>query len=252
MISYRIFYDEIQDAWNWWNSIINYNQSKKLKTPAEKKLAKKIKSLSFGQSKPLILDFLHQNPHNVSDFQATMEQQFSEYFQPAIKKLEEVTEHPLFKDDLLNWRKKAITPRSDIKIPEEDLLFPITTFPCMVVFYAEGVYFTYAKIDNELWGMPLDGTLHELLHLQCNAYWREDKNSSISTLSEDDYYALKESLTVILDEEWKPIITLPDCSYPEFKPLRDKLHRYWREHHDFEKLMQYGFIEVQKFTKQNK
>ena len=172
MISYRIFYDEIQDAWNWWNSIINYNQSKKLKTPAEKKLAKKIKSLSFGQSKPLILDFLHQNPHNVSDFQATMEQQFSEYFQPAIKKLEEVTEHPLFKDDLLNWRKKAITPRSDIKIPEEDLLFPITTFPCMIVFYAEGVYFTYAKIDNELWGMPLDGTLHELLHLQCNAYWR--------------------------------------------------------------------------------
>ena len=53
------------------------------------------------------------------------------------------------------------------------------------------------------------------MYFQTN-YYRENPNSIISTLSEDEYYILKESLTALLDESWKPIMTLPDASYPEF------------------------------------
>ena len=66
----------------------------------------------------------------------------------------------------------------------------------MIVYYEEGVIYTYAKIDNELWGMPLDGILHELMHFQTDYYYRQNPNSSVSKLSEDDYFVLKESLTV--------------------------------------------------------
>lgn len=56
------------------------------------------------------------------------------------------------------------------------------------------------------------------MYFQTN-YYRENPNSIISTLSEDEYYILKESLTALLDESWKPIMTLPDASYPEFQAL---------------------------------
>ena len=62
--------------------------------------------------------------------------------------------------------------------------------------------------------MPLDGILHELMHFQTN-YYRENPNSIISTLSEDEYYILKESLTALLDESWKPIMTLIHSIRPQ-------------------------------------
>lgn len=110
----------------------------------------------------------------------------------------------------------------------------------MIVYYEEGVIYTYAKIDNELWGMPLDGILHELMHFQTDYYYRQNPNSPVSKLSEDDYFVLKESLTVLLDESWKPIITLPDCSYPEYQSIRDQLLDFYHQHQDFDKLMEFG------------
>lgn len=110
----------------------------------------------------------------------------------------------------------------------------------MVVFFEEGIIFMYAKIDNELWGMPIDGFLHEILHFQFNKYWRENKKSPVSKLSENDYFMIKESLTVILDNELEPIITLPDCSYPEFSDYRKLLHEEWKTSHDFDSLVRFA------------
>jgi hypothetical protein len=131
--------------------------------------------------------------------------------------------------------------------PSEDLLFLITTFPAMIVYYEEGVIFTYAKIDHELWGMPLDGILHELMHFQTNHYYRENPDSVVSNLSRGEYYILKESLTALLDESWKPIMTLPDASYPEFQPLRNQLRDFYYKYRDFDKLMEYGEKEVKNY-----
>lgn len=177
-----------------------------------------------------------------------MSDELNEKFELAIRRLEEVTEHPLAIKDCAKNRAKEIHKISPEAVsPSEDLLFLITTFPAMIVYYEEGVIFTYAKIDNELWGMPLDGILHELMHFQTNYYYRENPDSVVSSLSRGEYYILKESLTALLDESWKPIMTLPDASYPEFQALRDKLREYYSKYHDFDKLMEYGTKEVKNY-----
>lgn len=107
----------------------------------------------------------------------------------------------------------------------------------------------YAKIDDELWGMPLDGILHELMHFQTDFYYRQNPESPVAKLSEDDYYVLKESLPALLDESWKPIITLPDCSYPEYQELRDKLVDFYKRNGDFDELMRFGAEEIERFSR---
>ena len=202
------------------------------------------RELNFSEAKKILIPYLNERNTRVEmtpeRFKEIMENELNEKFGLAIQRLEEVAGKPLAVNGCAKNRAKEIKKISPNSVsPSEDLLFLITTFPAMIVYYEEGVIFTYAKIDNELWGMPLDGVLHELMHFQTN-YYRENPNSEISTLSEDEYYILKESLTALLDEPWKPIMTLPDASYPEFQALRDKLREYYYECRDFDKLMEYG------------
>lgn len=176
-----------------------------------------------------------------------MKKQLEQHFGSTIEKLEKMTGHPLVVKDCAKNRAREIAKVSpEAKSPAEDLLFLITTFPAMIVYYEEGAIYTYAKIDDKLWGMPLDGILHELLHFQTDFYYRRNPDSPVSKLTEEEYYILKESLPVLLDESWQPIITLPDQSYPEFNSLREKLHAFYAENPDFDQLMEYGVREVQK------
>lgn len=223
--SYTIEYNLEKDIWNWFYGA-NYtkNGEHHLKTPEEKEILAKLQKLKTEKdAKPILESFLQEKiankNSNLNYFLKATENQFSEYFQKACEAIIKITKQPL-----------AINK----------FTFYVTTFPRMVVFYDKGIIFLYAKIDNKLWGMPLDGFMHELLHFQTDKYWRKNPNSPVSKLSEDDYFKLKESLTVILDEELKPIITLPDCSYPEFKELREKLHSFWKQTHDFDALIEYG------------
>ena len=246
MVSYKILYDEVQDAYNWYSAIVKFGQMKKLKSTEDLQIAEQIQDLEFQQAKDILVPYIKKTKKpEALEFQKIMTEQLAEYFEPAVAKLEEVTGHPLAIEECAANRAHEIAkidPKA--KAPMEDLLFLITTFPAMIVYYAEGVIYTYAKIDRELWGMPLDGILHELMHFQTDYYYRENPDSPVAKLNEDEYYVLKESLPVLLDESWKPMISLPDCSYPEFGPLRGKLHEFYRQNQDFDRLMEFGAKEV--------
>ena len=224
-ISYELKYDLGRDIWNWYYGA-NYSENgeNNFVDAGDLETLKKIKELkSLEESEPILRPFLQQkvdNPNSeLNVFLKTVTKQFEELFDQACAMMESITKRP---------------------IANEKFTFYVTTFPRMIVFYDEGIVFLYTRIDNELWGMPMDGFMHELLHFQTDKYWRQNPESPVSNLSEDDYFKLKESLTVILDEELKPVITLPDCSYPEFKDLRDKLHAHWKSNHDFDALVNYG------------
>ncbi len=249
MTSYKILYDLTQDAYNWFSAIVKFGQKKKIKYQAELEIAEKIQDLDFPQAKKILLPFLKDTKQaEIEKFKLVMEKQLEQYFGPAVQRLEKMTGHPLAIKNCAKNRTHEISKISPkTKSPDEDLLFLITTFPAMIVYYEEGVIYTYAKIDDELWGMPLDGILHELLHFQTDFYYRQNPNSSVSKLNEEEYYILKESLPVLLDESWKPIITLPDQSYPEFNNLREKLHAFYAKNPDFDQLMEYGAKEVQTY-----
>ena len=66
----------------------------------------------------------------------------------------------------------------------------------------------------------------------------------MSKLSYKDFDFLKESLTMILDESFIPLIQNPDKGYQIHKQLRDKLTEFWKETKDFDKLVTYGLKEL--------
>jgi len=117
--------------------------------------------------------------------------------------------------------------------------FYITTFPAMPFFYDTCEILMYDSTEG-IWGMPIDGFLHEGLHYQFMRYWQFDESSPVSKLSADEFDYLKEALTVILDDELKPLISQPDNSYPSQVKFRNIIHDHWREHHDFDKLVDFG------------
>jgi hypothetical protein len=231
--TYKIIYDINKDIWNWrggakdsmfGDSIINnidnendYNiahqvaDSKKL--PAEMIL---IPYLSAQKSDP---------NSRLSKFIQIAEQDFHNKFTDACLALERITNHPMISNEFT---------------------FYITTFPRMTVFFNTFVIYMYDSIEG-VWGMPIDGFLHEALHFQFYYFWRKDKTSPVSKLSEYEFNYIKEALTVILDDELKPLITLPDCSYQSMAKFRDILHKHWQEYHDFNKLVNYGLSKLEKF-----
>lgn len=228
---YKIIYDLNQDIWNWYNAVNNSYPIRQLNDDY-KQIAEKILGLAEqNDAEPILVPFLQSKLDDknsqLNEFIKISKSEFADKFDAACEILEKITGHPM-----------AV----------KEFTFYVTTFPRMTVFFEEGIIFMYAKIDNELWGMPIDGFLHEGLHFQFDKYWREDDNSPVSKLTDDDYFMLKESLTVILDEDLKPVITLPDCSYGEFGDYRKLLHDHWKMNHDFNILVDFGLKELPKFT----
>lgn len=223
-ITYTLTYELEHDIWNWYYGANYSDQAKHLDSANDKKMAERVTGIaSLEEAAPILRPFLQtkiENPNSsLNHFIRTAQSEFAEKFQAGCNAIEIMTRRPL-----------TIT----------NFTFYVTSFPRMVAFYDEGIIYLYSKTDDELWGMPMDGFLHELQHFQVDKYWRQNPDSRVAKLSEEKYFELKESLTVILDEELKPIITLPDCSYPQFKKLRGALHIHWKKYHDFNRLVDFG------------
>lgn len=224
---YKIIYDIKKDIWNWYYGV-KYSKNAEQLDGEDLRIAQKVQRLNKKDSEKILRPFLRskqlKSDSKLNIFIKTAEKEFKEKYTAACDILSKITGKPFIAGDFT---------------------FYVTSFPRMVVFYDTRIIFMYAKIDKELWGMPIDGFLHEGLHFIFDKYWRENKKSPVAKLSEDDFFKLKEALTVILDEELKPVITLPDVSYPEFQDLRNKLHNEWRKHHNFEQLVGYGVKIIQ-------
>jgi hypothetical protein len=113
--------------------------------------------------------------------------------------------------------------------------FFITTFPRGPYNFSKGYIWEPISYSN-----PIAGFMHELLHFQFHHYWRDDPNSSIAKLSEDQFQYLKESLTVILDNDLVPLIERPDKGYDLHQNYRKQLQGFWKNNHDFARLIDYG------------
>jgi len=224
LAKYKIIYNIDRDIWNWHYGVNDFGNFDQLTDVPDRDIFKKVKGLKKIEQASLILrpflkTKLDDSNSQLNKFIKIAEREFAEKFNDACDILEKITKHPMAVDNFM---------------------FFITTYPRMTVFFEEGFIFIYAKIDDKLWGMPIDGFLHEGLHFQFDKYWRQNNKSAVSKLSEDDYFMIKESLTVILDEGLKPTITLPDCSYPEFDDYRNVLHERWKKCHDFDELVNFG------------
>lgn len=232
-VSYVIKYDIDRDIWNWYYGVNYSDLGDQLTDNKDLSIIAKITGLGdIKQAEPILRPFLEKKINDaysdLNKFISIANAEFADKFDEACRLIVEMTNRPLAKDKFT---------------------FYITTFPRMTVFFDEGVIFMYAKIDNILWGMPVDGFLHEIQHFQLDKYWRSDDQSMVSKLSDDEYFMLKESLTVVLDDELKPIITVPDSSYREFADFRQVIHENWKTHHNFDELVQFSLQKLPKYYK---
>lgn len=224
--SYKITYDIKTDMWNWRDSINHsrkyYKWQKNINNKEDRKIAKQIEGLKKQPAEKILKPYLQARKVDRNDklnkFIKLAEKEFKEKFKDACMILERITKRPMMSDEFT---------------------FYVTTFPRMPYFYEERAILMYDSTEG-FWGMPIDGFLHEGLHFQFHYYWGDNKKSPVSKLSDEDFFELKEALAVILDEELQPVITQPDQSYPDLEWLRNPLHKHWKKHHDFEKLVEYG------------
>ena len=143
-------------------------------------------------------------------------------------------------DDACGWLEK--TTGQDLACREFTIY--LTTFPRADESLEKGeIWFCV------YWVNPIENFLHEVLHWQFHRYWREDPQSPVAKLSDGELEFLKESLTVIIDDELKPLVNLADTGYPAHQAFRHLLHREWQKYHDFDKLVNFGLKNLPKFAK---
>lgn len=216
--TYKLILDLEKDAWNWYEGCNSEGFGVDWKTRVSEDIYKKINGKSKKDALKFLLPFLKQkyiNEKQVIDSHISiLDKTYNEKFVKACKKIVELTGKEL---SLNNFT------------------FFITTFPRGPYNFDKGYIWEYIG-----WNNPIAGFMHELLHFQFHHYWRDDPNSSISKLSEDQFQYLKESLTVILDSDIVPLIEYSDKGYELHQKFRTQLHEFWNQNHDFDKLVDYG------------
>jgi len=216
--------------WNWRDALKNpfmgRNWIDNINDNNDLKIAQQISGLKKQSAEKILKPYLTIQKNNptskLNQFIKLTQKDFLEKYQDACKILELITKHPIVSDNFT---------------------FYITTFPRCPYFYQRKEIFIYDSIED-YWGMPIDTFLHEGLHFQFIHYWYKNKNSQVSKLKHNDFDYLKEALTVVLDEDLKPIISQPDQGYSSQIEYRKLLHSHWQKHHDFEKLIEYGLSEL--------
>lgn len=223
---YKIFYDLAADEWNWLdahNPVHGQNWRNILLDKGDIELYDKLAELPDRQAEEYVHRALlkrQQNSDTLIKFQAQLERQLAERFTSACQAIECLTKKPLF---LTEYH------------------FLLTTFPRLPYNYYDniGEVFVYVTLDSRA-NDPILMFMHECLHFQFHGYWQDNSNSNVYKLTDNQFEILKEALTVVLDDDLKPLIKHADKGYAEHQALRRQLHKHWQEHHDFSVLVELG------------
>lgn len=204
-----IKFDLCKDAWNWWEACnkISHNVDWKMY------IAPELRELIVGRKEEeaynLILPHLKKVYQNIDIdlFIKNLQEGFDQKSAKMFQRMKELTKRPIYRDDFTCF---------------------ITSFPRFPYIYDKGyIWLSYKR--------PLDYQLqifiHELLHFQYFAYYGE---RVWDALGKEKHATLKEAMTVILDDEFKDIISTPDEGYKEDEKVREKLLHIWRETRDMD------------------
>ncbi|MDD2637185.1 MAG: hypothetical protein PHW82_16980 [Bacteroidales bacterium] len=216
--TYKIKLDIKKDAWNWWSGCNSFSHGMDWGKGVPENILSCIRDKSEDEAYEYIFPFLRQKyvdeKDKITASKNFIEKRFNEDYINACKKLEDVMGKPLYRNNFTVYQ---------------------TTFPRGPYNYEKGFFLEYIE-----WTNPIAGFLHELSHFQFIHYWRNNPNSEVSKLSYEHFDWLKESLTIILDEDFLPIIERVDRGYEIHGPFRKQLREFWKTNHDFDKLVDFG------------
>ena len=134
--------------------------------------------------------------------------------------LEKITEKPIYRNEFTGF---------------------VTTFPRGPYYAKSGyIWFIYGKSDE--WQVM--ACIHELLHMQFEHYYKEKLKKQIN---EEQFSFLRESMTVILNEEFREITREIDKGYPMHQEFRKHLLTLWKQRQNFQEFVENAVKEVGKF-----
>lgn len=216
-ISVKITLDIKKDAWNWWNACNSSSHGVDWKERISKDLQEKIVGKSQKEAEIFLntyLKDLYKKEHSkIKKYVSITETTFDEKLQIGCNKVELAMGKPIYRRNFIIY---------------------ITTFPRAPYNLKTGsIWLPFLDKD------PMGTFLHELCHFQFIHYWWRN-DPAVKRLSREQFELLKESLTIILDEDFLDVIKKPDEGYPNHQKLRAKLRKNWKKFHDFDKLVKYA------------
>ena len=225
--TYKITLDPEKDAWNWQEGCNSFSHGMNWGKNIPDDVLLKIRGKSEDEAYKFIFPYLKQkyidDKEKIDASKKFIEKQFSEKFEKACQKLEEVMGKPIYRNNFTIY---------------------LTTFPRGPYNYYQGYALEYIG-----WVNPIMGFLHELSHFQFIHYWRNNADSKVSKLTSEQFDWLKESLTIILDDDFLPLIEFTDKGYEIHRPFRQKLYEFWKKYHNFDMLVDYGIKILPDFIK---
>lgn len=216
--TYKIHQNIYKDAWNWWDACNSVSHGVDWKKQIDSKIVKKIHGKHKKEAYAFLIPFLREKykkeKDRIKESKESISNQFKDKFEIGCKKIIQVMEKPLYR---------------------QDFHFYLTTFKRAPYDIKKGL--VWMPID---YPDPMSVFLHELCHFQFFHYWRENPKSPVSKLSNNQFEFLKESLTMILDKDFVPLIKKPDKGYDIHQNFRNELKEFWQKDKDFNKLVEFG------------
>lgn len=224
--SYKLHRDINQDAWNWWDACnaINFGTdwSKKIDLEVAKRIKGKKRQEAYSFLKPYLNKMYRDDKPVLDQNFIRIKKLLDLNFRPACDKLVEVMGRPLYRNDFD---------------------FFLTTFPSLAIDQNKGyIWLEYYYLD------PIANFLHELCHMQFIHFWREVPDSPVSKLSNEQFEDLKEALTIVIDQDFFPLISEADAGYKVHQNFRNLLKVHWAKEKDFEKLVNFALENIKMQT----
>jgi len=223
---YSIRLDIEQDAWNWYNGCNEIANGLDWKQLESKEVVKNISGKTNEEAFVFLIPYLKQRyideKKEIDENLSFLNKEFKKKFNKACQKIVDLLGKPLYRNDFY---------------------IDLTTFPRCPLNY-EGGYLMICTGSVD----PIAMFLHELIHFQFIHYWAKNPTSAVNKLNNEQFEWLKESLTVILDEDFYPIIQEPDQGYKLHKKFRQELHKFWKANKDFDKLVEFGLKRLPHFV----
>ncbi len=218
MVTINIKLNIKKDAWNWWHACNKVSHGVDWKKRVDKNLWKKIYGKTEKEAFKFLMPYLRKYyKEHEKDLDKNIEDSrklVNDKFQEAYELMEKIIGKPLYRENFACF---------------------LTTFPRCPYNYKKGYVWFCALWPAKCY---LGTFLHELLHFQFIAYYKN--NPSIKSLSPEQFEYLKESLTVILNYEFKEYLCQKDRGYSQHQELRKKLEIFWRRNRNFNQLIEYG------------
>jgi hypothetical protein len=189
------------------------NRREKIDKEIADKITNKTEEEAYNFLIPYLENLYKNNEVNINNTIKFWQETINKNINNACKKLEEIT---------------------NTKIYRQDFVWYITTFPRWP-YNKENWYirlYYNRSIKYYIWFF-----LHELLHFQFIHYF--SNHPSIIVLNNDQFEFLKESLTFILNYEFKEFLWKEDMWYAIHQELRKKLALYREANKNFEELIIY-------------